>query len=192
VNQDWRGVAEYLEERGGNGDIVIAYTLNYAQAFNNAHTALPYYLSKSDVRFRLLRANSLTPKALDLLQGDEVTVWSVVMVWGPQVTFPGWEAEISYWPTHIYIVKEVEQEGSTLERVIENYEHVLSLAYEPSPKCALEKDLALLYIAAGEGEAAGEALKRSEERCPELPERALPWTREWAREQLARGLGDGE
>jgi 4-amino-4-deoxy-L-arabinose transferase-like glycosyltransferase len=192
VMQDWRGVVSFLDVHGQDGDVIVAYTLNYPQAFNTTHTALPYYLERSERDYWLLRANALTPVAIQVLERKEATVWGVILVWGRPVEFPGWAAEVTYLPTNIYIVKELAQSGSVLPRLIEYYQQIMAVAYEPSPRCAMEKDLAILYIVTGDRQAAAEALAQSDARCPTLPERALPWTREWAREWLAAGPANEE
>lgn len=167
--QDWRGVAEYLDEVAEQGDVIIGVSPTISVNFNMVTSSLPYYLQKSDGDFRYLPSNKLNIENLPNLAELDANVWAVV--WNPEGRW-GFDSDTisaEYLDYGTYVVNDPGINGSSLEKTIALYEQIVPAADEPFPLCMLKQDQATLEALAGNHDAARDHLDEAVELCPEKP-----------------------
>ena len=181
VQDDWRGIVQYLNQHTSDGDVLVMVSMTFANGFNTVSSTLPYYLEKqSSSDLILLPGNNLSHSSVSQAKDSTGRIWTVLYDFRtPPDIFADQETDIERFQRHLYVFEVPRDPGSTnLERIIGLYEEIIPLAEEPSPRCILQKDLAVLYTEAGDFVAAEQALNSALSSCPNNLEGFLHYTSE--------------
>lgn len=168
VQDDWRGIVDYLNQHVNEDDIIIGWSRHFANGFNTAATSLPYYLDRHlEKDLPLLPANRLDRDSLRALRQNSGRIWIVLYDRAferEQIEKLGLSAE--HFQSRLYVLTDQDGRGTALERLITLYEKLIPLVDQPSPRCLLEKDLALLYAELGDFMIAEALLSAALDACP--------------------------
>ncbi len=169
IQDDWRGIVQYLDQQAEDGDIILGWSKHFANGFNTVAISFPYYLHRhTDKTLHLLSANRFDRDSMVQLRESEGQIW--IVLYDREFDWQQMES-IGYAPQHfqsrLYILPGRETAGTTLERLIAEYETLIPLADPPSPRCLLQKDLALLHAEAGDYETAEHLLFDALDACPD-------------------------
>jgi len=148
VDNDWKGIAQYLENSAHDGDAVIPITLDLADGFNQGHVVLSYYLPQIAPGLRLLMGEHLTdPKS---------AIWQR---WPKRAAMCGSLCSIAidrsdltiqtlrlyrFRLTFTWCTQDVDR--PPLEEMAALYPRVIRQAVTPAVQCYLWRDLATLHV----------------------------------------------
>ncbi len=168
ISEDWREVIAYLKQNTQDNHVIASMSLSDPSGFNKVNYSLPYYLSKEDIESPFLEGNEITTSQvgdLDVINGP---LWGIVTAWNGLPIFADSSLEVTEFQTHLYIVKETIQDGSTLDSLISLYEKLIPWADSPSPLCFMKRDLATFHLVAEEYSKAEKVLIEGKQLCPQL------------------------
>lgn len=170
IQDDWRGIVQYLDQHAADGDIVLGLSMNFANGFNTISVSMPYYLQKQSVKnLVLLPGNRLDRDSVVTLAQSSGQVWIVLYDREfDQALTDNYGYLAQPFQSRLFVMPDPESGGSTLERVIGVYEELIPYADQPSPSCLLEKDLSLLYAQAGDFITAERRLSNALSACSDI------------------------
>ena len=169
VQDDWRGIVKYLNQHASDGDVLVMVSMAFANGFNTISSTLPYYLEKeSSSNLNLLPGNRLSQSNVNQAKDSAGRIWVVLYDYrAPPDIFEDQAVGVKRFQNHLYVFEVPRQPGNTnLDRIMGLYEEIIPLAIDPSPRCLLQKDLAVLYTEAGDFVAAEEELNSALSSCP--------------------------
>jgi len=169
VQDDWRGIVQYLNHHASDGDILVMVSMAFANGFNTISSTLPYYLEKeSSSDLILLPGNRLSQSNVTRAKDSDGRIWVVLYDYrAPPDLSEDQAVGVKRFQNHLYVFEVPRQLGNTnLDRIIGLYDEIIPLAIDPSPRCLLQKDLAVLYTETGEFVAAEKVLNSSLSSCP--------------------------
>ena len=161
-----------ISKRTSQDDFVIAsVALSNRTGFNGIKASLPYYLDKYGLNSFILQGNNIKPHNIEELGNSNIPLWVVGSLWADPSSIIDDTIELVKLDPTLFVAKEGNQEGSTLDSLIYMYEMTIPLASSPSPLCFMKRDLVRLYLVAEDYLMAEEALLEGKLLCPELK----PW-----------------
>jgi hypothetical protein len=165
INEDWRGIASYLNENAGDGDVILATTMN--MSFNVVGKALPVYLNGAGNSYQLVRGNFVDLEQAVALKGSESDVWAGVSHWAEPTKFADPSLAVIDFQTNLHVIHDIDGQGSALEKVIALYEQLMNFATSPLPRCLQQSDLGTLYFANGNYQGTAQMIADAAEICPD-------------------------
>lgn len=173
---DWRNIADALEERGEDGDVVVAMTLSLSNGYNVAGDSMRYYLDRGQKEFHLLQAAELVQGDIEQLAesvAEDADVWGVVMHWGSPFEFEDDGVDKAPFKGFTHLTQDPSFAGRPLVKILRIYEQLLPLANAPYPHCLLKQDMAIIRQNMGDLLPASILMAESFDECPEAPNQWL-------------------
>jgi hypothetical protein len=170
VYNDWKGIAQYLENSAHAGDAVIPMTLDLADSFNQGHVGLSYYLPHMAPGLHLLMGEHLTdPSVSDLpavaqASGD---VWFILLNRNQPIRFDDPNIEVIPFQADIYLVHAGHSNRPPLEEMAALYPKIIPQAVTSAAQCYLWFDLATLHVRLGQFDEAYADTARTPKPCPD-------------------------
>lgn len=168
-DSDWRGILDYLDAEAQSDDLLVTISLNFPDGFSRASTAFPYYLKRHERTYRQLDATAIPLDEARALAKSQVAVWGIVGNWETQRRMFDLPLNVAYFDENLFVITAQEHDGTTLDQLLAIYQALLPLAKAPTPRCLLQQDVAVLYLAREQYLEAERELNRSRTLCPTLP-----------------------
>lgn len=165
---DWRGIKNEFDARAVDNDFVVGFALDNPTGFNGVTISLPYYLNQSEHEYRLISGYRVDLKDAEALAAAPGNSWFVISRWGG-IKVEGLPIQVRFFEPNLFFIHYPHAQGDALAQTIFLYELLIPMADDPLPACMLEQSLAVLYIADGAYEKAGEAVEQAVALCPDPP-----------------------
>jgi mannosyltransferase len=170
VYNDFKGIAQYLQQVAHEGDVVVPVTLDLKTAFNQGSMGLGYYLPKIFSNPHILPAGNLGDSQdgdLKLAPQSENDVWFVVLNRIHPVQFDEPNIQVVPFQGDLYVVHSNAKSQPALTTIISLYEKIIPQTLAPAPQCYLWLDLSRLHIELEQYDEAFTAMSNFREPCPD-------------------------
>jgi len=168
VYHDWQGLTQYIRSQVEGEIVLVIAELNEPNYLNKMRDFLPYYLEEVGLDYLLLPGGRLTSKEVSLIPKVNTPVWAIIYDHKGPPDFEDGRVEVTHFPTDLYVAHENDKIGTSLDKVIAIYEAIINRSDPPKPRCQLQRDLALMYLAAEENDKTRQVLNDAKELCPDL------------------------
>ncbi len=166
IEEDWKGIAQYLSRVAHEGDVFVPITLDLPDAFNQGYSGLDHYLPQFFSESQLLMGEHLTDPEVANLEAAAKSngrVWFTVLKRNGALQFNDPNIEVIPFQSSIYLVHSVVSDRAPLQEMIALYPKFIPYATTP---CYLWLDLARLYIQLDQYDQAAQTASRFSTPCP--------------------------
>ncbi|UCG23604.1 MAG: glycosyltransferase family 39 protein [Chloroflexota bacterium] len=163
--QDWRGMANHLDDQAQDGAIVLGLSPTTV-GFNMVTTSLPYYLNRTTKSFQYMSGHKRVSAILDGSERVDDDVWAAVWLSGFVAEEGVGDSGVSRFSNGLFLLHPQEQEDA-VQALVALYERIVPMAIFPVPGCRMARDLVSFYVSAGDQDKIMDQIADLSEKCPD-------------------------